>query len=569
MSRGFSLVEVVIVAALVSLFFGGFYITIVNALNLVSDSRARMTALSIANDQIEYIRSLSYDAVGTVSGIPPGLIPQVSTTSLNQKTFTRRTLIEYIDDPADGVGASDSNGITTDYKRAKVEVSWLHKGATSTVVLVTNIIPRSLETSVGGGTVRVLVTDANIQPVSGASVRLLNTTGTTTVDVTRLTDSNGEALFGGAPAGAGYQVFVSRTGYSSDQTRLATTSLPNPSLQPIAVVEADISTLNFQIDRVSDLDVLVLEDRAEAEIVNSFLATTSVSSTTNTIVTGGGLLELASTAGVYMSTGSAFLAPLSPSPVAGWQSVVASGTTPVGTTRTLRFYTSADPSTLIPDSDLPGNSAGFLTDIVDISTLDAGTYPTIVAGVTLSTGNTVITPTLDAVTVYYVESETPDTGASFTLTGTKTIGTLADFSPVYKTVISGVTDGTGRYRAEDIEWDTYTFVRSGRDIATACPAHPLPVAPNVTIPFTVITESNSAHSLRVLVTALGQPLRNATVSLVRGSTDTAVTNSCGQVFFPSLSEATDYRLEVTHPSYPTRVIDPVTISGDEFEEVGL
>ncbi len=73
----------------------------------------------------------------------------------------------------------------------------------------------------------------------------------------------------------------------------------------------------------------------------------------------------------------------------------------------------------------------------------------------------------------------------------------------------------------------------------------------------------------MLVTALGQPLRNATVSLIRGSTDTAITNSCGQVFFPSLSEATDYRLEVTHPSYPTRVIDPVTISGDEFEEVGL
>ncbi len=430
MSRGFSLVEVVIVAALVSLFFGGFYITIVNALNLVSDSRARMTALSIANDQIEYIRSLSYDAVGTVSGIPSGLIPQVSTTSLNQKTFTRRTLIEYIDDPADGVGASDNNSITTDYKRAKVEVSWLHKGATSTVVLVTNIIPRSLETSVGGGTVRVLVTDANIQPVSGASVRLLNTTGTTTVDVTRLTDSNGEALFGGAPAGAGYQVFVSRTGYSSDQTRLATTSLPNPSLQPIAVVEADISTLNFQIDRVSDVDALVLEDRVEAEISNSFSATTSVSSTTDTLVTGGGLLELVSTAGVYMSTGSAFLAPWSPSPVAGWQSVAASGSTPVGTTRTLRFYTSADPSTLIPDSDLPGNSAGFLTDTVDLSILDASTYPIIVAGVTLTTGNTAVTPTLDVVTVYYVESETPDASAAFTMTGTKTIGTLADFSPV-------------------------------------------------------------------------------------------------------------------------------------------
>jgi hypothetical protein len=180
------------------LFFGGFFLTIQHSLNLVSDSRSRMTALSVANDQIEYIRSLSYDAVGTVSGLPGGALPQTSTTSLNQKIFTKRILIEYIDDAADGIGGADSNGITTDYKRAKVEVSWDHKGQTGQVILVSNIIPNSIETNIGGGTVRVLVTDANVLPVSGASVRLRNTTGTSSVDVTKVTDATGEALFGGA-----------------------------------------------------------------------------------------------------------------------------------------------------------------------------------------------------------------------------------------------------------------------------------------------------------------------------------------------------------------------------------
>ena len=114
--RGFSLIELLVVAAIMALFIGGLFVTIQTSLKLVADNRARMSALSVANDRLEYIRSLSYDAVGTVSGLPAGTIPQVSTSTLNGFLFTERILIEYIDDAADGVGVSDSNAITTDYK---------------------------------------------------------------------------------------------------------------------------------------------------------------------------------------------------------------------------------------------------------------------------------------------------------------------------------------------------------------------------------------------------------------------------------------------------------------------
>jgi prepilin-type N-terminal cleavage/methylation domain-containing protein len=59
--QGFSLIELLIVAAVMALFIGGLFVTIQTSLKLISESRARMSALSVANDRIEYIRSLSYD----------------------------------------------------------------------------------------------------------------------------------------------------------------------------------------------------------------------------------------------------------------------------------------------------------------------------------------------------------------------------------------------------------------------------------------------------------------------------------------------------------------------------
>src|SRR3989344_5779907 len=213
-SRGFSLVEVLVVIAITALVFVGLFAAFEYSLKLIAQSRAKMTALTVANDQIEYI-----------------------------------------DDDADGIGAADTNGITTDYKQVKVSVEWTINGNTNEVFLVSNITPRSIETNVGGGTLRVNVFDADVQPLPGASVRVVNNTIVPNVDVTRTTDATGVALFGGAPAGPDYEIFVTGVGYSSDQTYMATTSLPTPITQPVAVVEADISTMNFFIDRTSELTV--------------------------------------------------------------------------------------------------------------------------------------------------------------------------------------------------------------------------------------------------------------------------------------------------------------------------
>ncbi len=565
--RGFSLIELLVVAAIMALFIGGLFVTIQTSLKLVAESRARMSALSVANDRLEYIRSLSYDAVGTISGLPAGNIPQVSTSTLNGFLFTERTLIEFIDDPADGVGASDSNSITTDYKRAKIEISWTMREETKTLVLVTTVVPRSIETNVGGGTIRVNVTDANVAPVGGASVRLLNTSGTTTVDVTKLTDSTGSVLFGGAPAGSGYQVFVTRTGYSSEQTYVATTSIPNPVLQPISLLAADISTVNVQIDALSTVALRLLSDRTEASSSRSFASSSELASSTNVAVVADNL-ELASSAGVYQTNGVGMLTAVAPSPLARYETITVQESIPAQTARLIRVYASTTPDSLIPDSDLPGNSAGFVGNTIDISQLDTATYPSLTIGVALETSNTAVTPQVDAVTLYYTESETP-LSTTFNWRGTKVIGSQLDFSPIYKHDYSTTTDTDGERLLNNVEWDTYQVTIAGYDIEEACTTHPLAVAPNTSNTLTLITTPDSAHSLRVVVTAGGMPLRNATVTLTRGSSDVETTGGCGQVFFDGLTSAADYQLSVSASGYTTATIDPVSISGDTVVEVAL
>src|SRR5690606_13405640 len=121
-THGLSLVEALIVVALSVIIFGALFAGTRYSLELIAHSRAKLSALSLANDQMELFRSLPYDDVGTLNGIPPGVIPQVSTTTLNGIEFTQRVLVEYVDDPADGQLTStttDSNGIPSDYKRIK------------------------------------------------------------------------------------------------------------------------------------------------------------------------------------------------------------------------------------------------------------------------------------------------------------------------------------------------------------------------------------------------------------------------------------------------------------------
>ncbi len=571
---GYSLIELIITIALFSLVFSALFAGVQFALSLVGTSKAEAGALALLVDKMEYIRSLPYNDVGTVGGVPAGDIPQTGTTTLNGITYNERVLIQYVDDPADGTGSSDSNGILADYKQIKIEYVWSIRGKTNSASLVSNIVPNGIETTAGGGTIRVNVFDAQVQPLSGAAVRFLNNTTTTTIDTTRYTDPNGVAYLAGAPAAANYEIIVTDDGYSTDGTYVATTSNPNPTTPPIAVLESQISTMNFQIDKLSDLTIRTLNPATYGNYTDTFSDNSGLISQSSTTVSSGALI-LNGSAGSYKSTGSAVSTSTDVTSPDAWYSASFSASTSASTSvRVSVMYDNAGVMTLVPDEDLPGNSVGFTTSPVDISSLSTTTYASLGLSAILTTTDANVTPYLHQWQITHVVNQTPIADVPLSIAGAKSIGTYDDGQPVLKYAATGVSDSSGVWDQSNIEYDLYTVTvnSTAYDVQEECPIVPFALSPDTTETLTFTLGPASGAMLRVAVTqADGTPIPDATVRLQNTGIDQQQkTSLCGQTYFGSgLYTAGDYQVTVSASGYATQTVTDVTVNASSSLTVQL
>lgn len=253
--KGSSLIDVIVGTAIMVVIFVGIFGIFKLSIELVSSSKAKAGALALANEQVEFLRSLSYDDVGTIGGIPAGNIPQEEIIALNQSTYTRRTFIQYVDDPKDGLGEQDNNNITADYKRAKVEIKWTIGNRTRKFSLVSNIVPKGVETLAGGGILNINIIDAFGIPLAGAEVNIKNINIDPAIDLTTFSDSSGKVTLPGTPAGGGYEIVATKDGYSVAKTYDADANNPNPNPGHLTVVEGETTSLSFAIDLLSNMNV--------------------------------------------------------------------------------------------------------------------------------------------------------------------------------------------------------------------------------------------------------------------------------------------------------------------------
>jgi len=137
--RGLALVDAVIGVALFALVIMSLLGVFRFGLEVIGENKARVGALALANEQIEFARSLAYSDVGTVDGSPVGLLLAEEAVVLNGITYTRATLVSYYDDPKDGTGGSDADGNTNDYKKMKISMSWALRGISKSVFVTTSI----------------------------------------------------------------------------------------------------------------------------------------------------------------------------------------------------------------------------------------------------------------------------------------------------------------------------------------------------------------------------------------------------------------------------------------------
>lgn len=451
--RGMTLIDVLVGTAIVLIVFLALF-GLLRASILISTSvKAKSGATAVAQTQVEYIRSLAYDSVGTVGGIPAGPVPQYATTTLNGIPYVVRTLIQYVDDPKDGLATNDSNGIVTDYKRIRVTTTYIFRETEREVVVVSNVAPPSIETTAGGGTLRVQVVDAAGGAVAGAGVRVYNPSLSPSVDVTTFTDSTGAIILPGAPTSTDYRITVTKDGFSTAQTYARDSTNQNPTPGYLTVVGNQTTASTFAIDELATFILRTFSPIRATSTLDTFTTQNGLATLSQTSVVGGAL-TLAGAPGSYALSGTARSVAITPQYLSEWTELDVVVDVPVGTEA--RVFVRDQAGTLLPNAVLPGNESGFSSFPVPLSGVATTTYPSLVLDASLTTTASTTAPSILAWELTYDEGPVPLPNISYTLTGAKTIGTTGGGAPIYKTTIATTTSATG-VRSHILEWDFYSI----------------------------------------------------------------------------------------------------------------
>ena len=552
--RGFSLIEAIVGVALMLLLFLSLFGVLRASLMLSAIAKSKAVAIELASTQMEYLHGLAYDAVGTVGGIPAGLVPQTSTSTVDGVPYVTRTYIEYHDDPADGIGVADASGVTTDYKTVKVSVSYSIHGLAKSVSLVSNLVPPGVESTTGGGTLSIHIVNKDNADVSGASVQIVNASTSPAINFTTFSNVSGFAIIGGAATSSEYQVFVSREGYSSAQTYARTGQNVNPTPGYFTVSKDQTTPSTFQIDVLSALALLSFSPAVTTTFTDSFTDGTNLATQTNTQA-GGGALTLTGEA----LSGSARSVAIVPDRLTGWGVLSGTLSQPAGSTVVVRVDdTNGVP---LPDAVLPGNSAGFSSFPVFLTGLATSSYPGLTLEADITREATTTVPSILTWSLSYTEGLSPVPNISFTLTGAKTIGTNASDQPIYKTIVNDTT-GASATKTESLEWDSYTLVLGSANLIESCPAPPYAQAPGQTSSAALIVGTPTTNTLPLLIEdAASIPIPDAKVVLTADSyAATVPTSSCGIAYFNGLAAGT-YTATVSATGYATAVFPNIAVAG--------
>ena len=256
--KGFTFIEALAFLFIFSIITLTFYETWSLGTKQIINSKNRLGATALASQQMETIRGLPFDSIGTTTGIPSGSIVQSQSVPVNTTTYTLHTLVQFVDDAIDGTLALGTDVAPNDYKKVTVTVSW-GGGSSSEQVKAVSLFSLDGVESVAAGTgilsVNVL-NDAGVG-VSGATVHIVNSSVAPAVDMTFATDANGNGTFPGAKASVqGYEITVRKTGYYGNQTYPPyPTSTFNPTSIHTSVVAGSLTTATLVSDQKSTIAI--------------------------------------------------------------------------------------------------------------------------------------------------------------------------------------------------------------------------------------------------------------------------------------------------------------------------
>jgi len=572
---GIALIDALVGVFLIAIIFLGIVGAYLLGLKVVSQSKSRIDATSLANEKIEAIRNLSYGSVGVIGGYPSGGISPVETVIRNGVNYTVTTRIDFTNDSFDGISG---DSCPNDYKKVDVQVSWSGQYS-GNVDLLTDITPKGIsqECAEVGGTLSVAVFDASGISITGANVDVKDVISG--LEKTCITNS-GACLFVLPESVETYKVSVSKNGYNSDRTyakneQVGSVILANPAKPHATIFEGQVTSISFSIDLSSSLGVNTQTPETVGYWIDIFSDQSEISSMSNVSVADGEVKlsdPSANPSGYLIST------TIAPAQLIAWRELSFDDYEPANSTlkyQVLYYKSSGQGWVAIPNNDLDGNYNGFGTSPVDISGLSVSSYPQIRLKANFTSSNPPANPTLYGWTISWAENEPlPIPNVAFYLQGAKTLGTDSAGKPVYKNFGDYTSNGSGYIDISGLEWDSYNFSvnksATGFDLTSTSPIQPVNVLPDTiqSVALNLKAENTLLATVKNSVTydpIFGASVRVYNVSL--GYDQILPTDQLGKAFFMPLKQAT-YNLEVQIGGYST-YLGTVSVSGSSAKNIYL
>jgi type II secretory pathway pseudopilin PulG len=567
-NKGFTLLEAVIGIGLIVIVFTALYGAFVFGVKVVGQSKAQVGAIALANQRMEQLRNFPYKNVGTLGGIPSGNIPETEIITKNVVPYTIKTTIIYIDDPFDGT-VTTTDTLPADYKRAKIKVSWsVFFGGE--INLITDIVPKGIETEAGGGTLIIWALNSLGQGVSRANIHIVNDQISPLVDVNYQTNDSGYFILAGAPTSTeSYKVTVGKNGYSQDRT-YGVEEVANPARPLLSVFERQLTEVSFSIDKLSAFSI---ETRGRESFDDdfgnyaklSFYENISVSSSEATLLKIGE---------EYATSGELVSVEISPSNLINWSRFFWQDQRPENTEIKYHLlYATSASWELVSETDLPGNAAGFNVSPVALSNLDITDYPKLKLKGVLSATQTSATPILFD---WHLVYNTPLVGnVDFCLQGSKIIGTDINENPVYKYATQQYSsDVNGKINISGIEWDSYIFsatTTTAMDLMETIPGpQPIDLLPGATTTAKLYFKAENDLLAKVNDASSSEPIFGVGVRVVNeglGYDESKPTDEYGNAYFIPLKQAT-YDIEAAKDGYKVATTS-VNITGKTSKIIEL
>ena len=181
---GFGLIEMTVALSILVLVLFGFQAMLTASLQTYSQARLTTLGQQVASDRLEQARRWKWDDLGTLTGSPHGTIPDTTTTTVGTISFSIRTVIVDVLDPATGVSMNVR----------KVTVSVTRTGTTLAPVTLATLIASPTAGSVAKSTIIVQALDfcSSSQPIAGLTVTIDKGPS---APISQSTDVNGKAQF--------------------------------------------------------------------------------------------------------------------------------------------------------------------------------------------------------------------------------------------------------------------------------------------------------------------------------------------------------------------------------------